>query len=212
MEINYLSDVINLINKKISENGMRKFAIAASGGVDSTLLLYVFSKIAKGKKLNSLRVFHFNHCSRPECELEEQSVVNFSKQLGLECIIGRLDRTPQSNCENFFREARYNFFNKYLMEGECLVLGHHFDDDLEWNLMQRSKCSSIGDSLYIPEYDGKTFKPFLDSYKSHEIYKIANDANLKWFEDSSNSNSKYERNFLRSTSYSAIKEKIQSFE
>ena len=105
-----------------------------------------------------------------------------------------------------FRKARYEYFNSVLNEDECLVMRHHLDDDIEWNLMQSFKTSSIGSPLYIPEVTNNILKPFL-SISKDVIYKIATSENLNWHEDNSNNDEKFERNFMRNSIIPGLKNK-----
>ena len=52
MEVRNLSNLLDLTIKKIHKTGFEKFVVAASGGVDSTLLLYVMNKLYRSVNLN----------------------------------------------------------------------------------------------------------------------------------------------------------------
>jgi len=169
-----------------------KYIIAVSGGVDSVVLLDVLSKLPELE----LVVAHFDHGIRSDSQADKQLVEALSQKYNLpfEAGHGHLGR---SATEERARQARYNFLRKVRKKNkaDAIVTAHHQDDALEtlaFNVLRGTKrkgASSLKKSEEI-------LRPLLD-YKKVDIRKYAKDNNLVWREDSTNSDEKYSRNWIR---------------
>ena len=66
-------------------------------------------------------------------------------------------------------KIRYEFFDKYVPKDSKLLLAHHLDDDIEWNLMHQFKSSSPGKSSYIPKSRQAIFRAFFGDTKESNL-------------------------------------------
>ena len=174
--------------------------IALSGGVDSVALAYsillsVRNGICVTNKLP--RFIHIDHGTRPEIKKEMISLKKWAAELGVEFSSVDLDLSlSDGNFEMKARSQRYKSFNSFLKEDEILLTGHHLDDSFEWTMMQSLKSSSLSGSLGIPVKGPRVVRPFLCLSKA-QITRFAKDNGLMWFEDESNNDLDFERNYIR---------------
>jgi tRNA(Ile)-lysidine synthase len=83
---------------------------------------------------------------------------------------------------------RYSFLDKF----DCVVTGHHLDDALEtwiWSSLH-------GTSKLLPHRRGNVIRPFLLN-KKECFTDWAKRKGVPWVDDTSNSNTKYTRNYIR---------------
>ena len=185
--------------------------VAASGGKDSTLLLWSMYLLFKRKRIQKLKILHFNHKTRSECHNEEEIVAQHSKLLQLPLEIGYpISNLGKSNLEHIARRERYAFFKKTIASGDRVYLGHHLNDSLEWSLMSRFKSSRLKPQLGIPVINGAFARPFF-CVTQEQITKMAKKIKLNWLKDSSNQNLRFERNFLRLHVLPPIKQRFPTY-
>ena len=185
-----------------------KYVLAVSGGVDSIVLLDILAKQAKSQKLkakssdiqlsaNSLQlvVVHFNHGIREDSVKDEQLVKQTVKKLSLPIEVG-YGKLGKGASEEQARNARYKFLEKIKKKHQAdgIITAHHQDDLIETALLNilrgthRKGLSSIRSV--------KVHRPLLGVPKK-AILAYAKRSKLKWREDESNQDSKYQRNYLR---------------
>ncbi|MCL2556065.1 MAG: tRNA lysidine(34) synthetase TilS [Firmicutes bacterium] len=182
----------------------RKIAIAASGGVDSmTLCLLVLSC----GYFDDITILHINHNLRETSKRDYELVKNFAKNhsLKFESIsvdVAAFAKESKQSIETAAREVRYKFFNDWHEDkgaDAVLMLGHTLDDNAETILMHIFRgCGLTGLVGIQEEYD--SFMPFVRPliYTSKkEIYEYAKLYNIEYFEDETNSDTKYTRNLVR---------------
>jgi tRNA(Ile)-lysidine synthase len=193
-----------------------RLLIAVSGGVDSVVLCHLCKDAGY-----DLSIAHCNFQLRnEESDGDEAFVAAFAKDLNIPLHIKKFD-TEKYATENKLsiqvaaRELRYNWFNKLLQElievkrntdsksplGEwgafCyIVTAHHADDNIETILMNFFKGSGINGLKGILPKQKNIIRPLLFATKE-EILQYANENNLSWRDDSSNSSDKYTRNYFR---------------
>lgn len=172
------------------------FWVAVSSGVDSMFLLYVLHEVAKKRGI-SLKAIHINHGTRKENIDEENLVKEFCKKLNIKLHIEKLNMSfKNSNFEKLARDKRYQIFSSLKTSADRLALGHHIDDSVEWSLSRFFKTSNENSFLGIPVYNNGYIRPLMCMSKEQISY-WSNQISIPYAEDSSNSNTRYERNYLR---------------
>ena len=185
--------------------------VAVSGGRDSILLLSTLYSLFKRGRLKDLKILHFNHQTRPECEEEEDLVTSYSKLLQLPLVTETPTTTlGNSNLEHMAREERYAFFKRTIERGDRVYLGHHLNDSLEWSLMSRFKSSRLQSQLGMPVINGAFARPFFCVTRD-QIDKMGKNLGLKWLEDRTNNDTRFERNFLRSKILPKIEQRFPGY-
>ena len=173
------------------------FVLSVSGGKDSMCLYHLFKSLYKSGKIKKFRVIHFNHQLRGESESEAFLVKKTCEADFIECKVVELDIDPSlNNLEKVARDARYNFFQKSLLENEICCLGHHLNDHFEWSMMRFFRSGENDFLRGMPCYRHPFCRPL--SYSSvNDIESYVKEHNIIHAEDSSNLDDFADRNYLR---------------
>lgn len=178
------------IQKTIRETA-NSYLLAVSGGSDSMFMLNFF------RMMNvKFQVAHFNHGNGLENDHAENFVRDYCNKNDI--LFHSKKGTPINNGDGYeveFRNQRYDFFNRKLIELdlEKLVSAHHLNDQIETILMRLTK-GYPHDNLMMKS--DVVFRPFLNVCKEKIMREITN-RNIPYLNDSTNSNLDYERNFFR---------------
>ena len=173
-----------------------KVFVAVSTGLDSMALLHFFLSLRKKKVIQELEVVHVHHGIRKASDLEADFLFRFCQENDLILNYMRLDKPQKnSNFEANARSTRYEFFNNVCEPGSFLATAHHLNDSFEWWLMNRLK-SSTTNTLGIPLRNGSIIRPFLCVTKK-QIKKYSEVQKLINFEDATNTENTFERNYIR---------------
>ena len=192
----------NLVKIFDSEVLDSSIAIAVSGGVDSLVLMNLAneSKVIKNKDVFILTI---NHGLRTESIRECKFVENLAKKLGFKVKILRWEGIkPSKALQEKARNERYNLLLNFCRENSInnLFLAHHLDDQIENFLFRMFRGSGIKGLTSFSnrsERDGiLLIRPLIDIPKS-ELIMFAKKRKIKWVEDPSNQNKKFERIKLR---------------
>ena len=174
--------------------------VGFSGGYDSMCLLDILSKIKDLPEFLDLNVIaaHFNHNWRGEESLKEQEVCRlFASSRGMEFYTKTAPSTLKKT-ENDARTARYEFFEEAYEEydADAVFTAHNKDDNAETVLYRAIKGTGLIGLRGIAEKRNYFYRPLLKIYRS-EIMQYCIDNNLSPNQDSSNNDTKYQRNFIR---------------
>jgi tRNA(Ile)-lysidine synthase len=196
--------------KKLREiSRLKKFCIAFSGGLDSTVLLYLFSELRRLESDICLRAIHIHHGLSSHADEWAQTCTKVSTLYSIPLTVWRIDlqKRVKQSLEEFARKERYNVFKELLEEEEALVTAHHQDDQAETLLLQLFRGAGPQGLASMPVYTtfGKGFllRPLL-RVSREEIHQFARKAQLTWLEDESNQNPAFDRNYLRNEVYPLI--------
>ena len=176
--------------------------VAFSGGYDSMCLLDVLNKL--GEKVIAV---HLNHNWRGEESLKEaENCENFAKSRGIQYYSEILSDCIEKT-ETAAREARYDFFRRCAKKfnSKIVFTAHNFDDNSETVLYRIIRGTGTIGLQGIAEKRDIFFRPLLKTTRA-EIEKYCKDNNLNPNNDSSNSNTKYKRNFIRHKIIPLLKE------
>jgi len=188
-----------------------KAFLAVSAGADSMFLLNVFYLLKAKGRLKELSILHVNHGTRVENASEEVFLTQYASVLGLPLIIKKLNLSQQkSNFEDLARRERYHFFKNNLKDGDFIYLGHHIDDSLEWSLLSSFKSSELKVRLGIPVRRGPFARPLFCLGRRQIRFQMKK-LKLPFYEDSSNLNTHYERNFIRQGILSKASSRFPSY-
>ncbi|MFQ6342645.1 tRNA lysidine(34) synthetase TilS [Campylobacter sp. VTCC 70190] len=173
-----------------------KNLLAFSYGSDSTALFYLL--VREGILFDLIMV---NYKTRKNSDLEElkakELALKFHKKIFIEHAF-----KFQSNFEKNARDFRYEFFEKICLEQgyDKLILAHHLNDQFEWFLMQLSRGAGLAEILGMSECEKRQnytlLRPLLFVSKN-EILTFLSKNEIFYFEDESNENEKYFRNYMR---------------
>jgi len=174
----------------------KKNLLAFSGGVDSTALFFLLL----GKNIEfDIAIVNYN--TRDSCASEEKYANELADKYSKRCFTLNV-RPPDKNFEAEARRIRYAFFENIIIEHgyENLITAHQLNDRLEWFLMRLAKGAGIRELIGGSTVQERKFytivKPLFRTAKD-ELYGYLGRHDIKYFEDESNVNTKYERNFFR---------------
>ncbi|HEU4470725.1 MAG TPA: tRNA lysidine(34) synthetase TilS [Flavisolibacter sp.] len=187
-----------------------RLLLAASGGVDSVVLCELCHRAGF-----PFLIAHGNFGLRgEESDRDEAFVKSLGLRYGVEVITERFKTAAHAEKEKCSiqeaaRYLRYSWFFRLREERglAAVVLAHHADDNIETLLMNFFRGTGLPGLTGMPatHEDGRLLRPLLGTRRS-EILRFASDCGLEWVEDSSNSSSKYTRNFFRLQLLPAIAE------
>jgi tRNA(Ile)-lysidine synthase len=176
----------------------RAWWVAYSGGLDSTVLLHALAMLNLPV---SLRAIHVNHQISLNAHSWQEHCVVICQQLKIPLVIEKvIVKNTGKGIEDAARELRHDAFKKHLATGDILFTAHHADDQAETLLLRLFRgAGPAGLSAMARERecgDGILYRPLL-SFTRAELEAYAEDNELMWINDESNSDDHYNRNFLR---------------
>jgi len=179
--------------------------IAYSGGVDSQVLLHALAKLKHAKKIpNLITVCHINHGLSANASTWQLFAEKQCQKLKLTFIAHQVNiqPQPQQSLEALARDARYQALQSIFTEQSVIITGHHSDDQAETFLLALKRGAGLkGLSAMAAETkQGKDtlIRPLL-KFSRAEIVHYAKQQHLDWVEDESNSDTRFDRNFIRQT-------------
>lgn len=191
-----------------------KILLAVSGGVDSMVMLHLFREAGF-----AIGVAHCNFQLRGEASLADEKLVSsICSQNDIPCYIQRFDTEVYAQEKNLSiqmaaRELRYSFFNRILVDHgyHFISTAHHINDTIETILLNLIKGTGMDGIGGIPMKKNNIIRPLL-FFSKQNLIDYANDNQLKWREDSSNTSEDYQRNFVRHNIIPAFKTINPGFE
>lgn len=176
--------------------------VAFSGGLDSHVLLDLLVAATKDFSDYKLGVLHIHHGIS---EFADAWVLHCNKicseyDLPLKILYVDGKVTGGRSPEAVAREARFAAFESFLGHNEALLLAHHEADQAETILLRLFRGSGPlglgGIQKRATLGKGELIRPLLEVPKE-DIIEYAKRKKLHWIEDDSNSDTRFDRNFLR---------------
>jgi tRNA(Ile)-lysidine synthase len=177
----------------------QKCLLAISGGVDSVVMADLFHQSAF-----RFDIVHCNFSLRgSESDKDEAFVEALAQSYGVDCIVKLFDtqmyaREQKISIQMAARNLRYVWFEQILQNHQYhgIATAHHKNDVLETMVFNLAKGTGLSGLRGMRPRQGRIFRPLLFSDKQ-QILEYAQQRGLKWREDSSNVEVKYQRNFIR---------------
>ncbi|MFT5576898.1 MAG: tRNA(Ile)-lysidine synthase [Bermanella sp.] len=175
----------------------KRWVVALSGGLDSTVLLHALAAMESRPALCAL---HIHHGLQGQAEQWLQHCESLCGDLDILFSALRVTVNAGAGPEAAAREARYQAFSGFLQTGDVLMQGHHLDDQVETLFLRLLRGTGIDGMQGIPPYrrlaEAELLRPLLSLPRSAlEAYANANQ--LHWIEDPSNADERFDRNYLR---------------
>ena len=178
----------------------KKIIVAYSGGLDSHVLLHLLvnSSIAKSK----ITALHVNHNISPNSKKWATHCQRVCEKLKVKYVTRDLEVTDFSkkSKEEVLRNLRYEIFADVLPKGAALLTAHHADDQAETLLLQLFRGGGPKGLAGMPEKikfaKGYLMRPLL-GFSRCDLEQYAKKHKLKWIDDESNFDTKFDRNFIR---------------
>lgn len=193
---------------------INQFYIAFSGGLDSHILLHATRHLYPSAHLTAIHINHGWHKGAKQWEIHCQTICN---TLNIPLIIERLTISPESMArygpEEAARRERYATLHRYLNNKDCLLTGHHLEDQAETLLLQLLRGAGIQGLASMPLFSQHNsayhLRPLL-SWTRQDRINYAKQHQLSWIEDSSNLDQRYHRNFIRHSVLPLLKQRWPS--
>lgn len=186
------------IQQLIPVDSQGKIYVAYSGGVDSSLLLYLVCKILGPDAVTAV---HVNHGLSINAAQWEEHCRHRCKLLGIPIKIGNVKvANSGSGLEAAARAQRYQFFSSVLPQGALLLMGHHQDDQVETfflRLFRGAGAKGLAAMERLSQRDHYYVARPLLAMPRADILKAARQLELTWVEDESNQAISIDRNYLR---------------
>lgn len=176
-----------------------KILLTVSGGIDSIVMLDLFSKCS-----NKIAIAHCNFNLRnEESDADEKFVQKLGEKYSLPVYLKKFDTLNYADDNKLSiqmaaRDLRYQWFEELRIETgfNFIATAHTMDDQVETFFINLSRGTGIKGLTGIKASTGNIIRPLLWAERA-EILEYATQNQLNWREDSSNSSSKYLRNKIR---------------
>jgi tRNA(Ile)-lysidine synthase len=180
-----------------------RIVVGFSGGVDSTVLLHLLHAAQSQDSLKaSVGALHINHQMQADADRWEDQCRLTCEGLSLSFASVRIPVVPVigESLEETARDARHAAFAVALKPGDVLALAQHRDDQVETVLFRLLRGSGAAGLAGMPGSrpcgEGLLVRPLLGASRA-ELLSFATANGLAWIEDGSNTNQRFDRNFLR---------------
>ncbi len=179
----------------------RRYLIALSGGCDSVVLLHAMAAI-RGELPAGLLAIHVDHGLQEDAGRWAAHCETLTQQLGIELLQITLKLQPArgESLEAMARDARYSAIQAKMTAGDMLLTAQHQDDQAETVLLQLLRGSGPGGLAAMPRCStfgaGFHARPLL-GFRRGQLRQYALAQKLRWIEDPSNRDLRFDRNYLR---------------
>lgn len=193
-----------------------RLLVAYSGGMDSHVLLH--GLIAIRDELSAeIHALHVNHGLQSHAQQWAEQCIEFCGENDISVTVLKIDASSEKgeSPEAAARLSRYQAISELMQEGDILLTAHHSDDQAETVLLQLLRGSGPSGLSAMPMING--FGPGfharpLIAYSRTDLAEYANQNQLKWVEDFSNSDISFDRNFLRHEVIPLLKQRWPSMD
>ncbi len=189
----------------------KRYCVAYSGGVDSTVLLHamvslkhqlVTEQLLSGESFLEISAVYIDHNLQTESKQWSSHCRAVCNQLGIPFVSLSVNIVIEQgdSLEEKARESRYALLASSIEEGDILLTAQHQDDQAETFLLQALRGAGPKGLASMPEVKafskGLHIRPLL-RFKKHDLVSYAKGKNLDWIEDPSNQQMRFQRNYLR---------------
>ncbi|QOP40600.1 tRNA lysidine(34) synthetase TilS [Sulfurimonas marina] len=186
-----------------------KNLLAFSAGGDSTALLFL---LLENNIKFDIAIVDYGVRKQSKDELIYAKVL--AEKYGFTCH----EKTASKITKNFEAEARslrYGFFEELIeeYEYEYLLTAHHLGDRLEWFLMQLCKgagCVELSGMKRVENRENYNLVRPLLHLDKQELLEYLNSKEIKYFEDETNSDERFQRNYFRHNFSEPLLQKYKS--
>ena len=192
--------LLEKITSSIQHLSDKKIVLACSGGVDSMVLLELFTHLLPSK---TIIVAHVNHQLRTSALRDEKIVRDYCtvQDIHLEVLtidIKKEAKKTKTTVEECARNVRMKWFEKIRKQyhADFIMTAHHADDQTETILYRITKGTSITGLVGIEDATGYYIRPLIGLTK-REILQYAGEYSLSYGHDETNDDKTIPRNLLR---------------
>jgi len=190
--------------------------LGLSGGMDSVVLLHLLHTLAP-KFDWRVSAIHVHHGISPNADDWAGFCRDLCEHYAIPLHVEQVDITPLRNehgVEAAARKLRYAAFAKQACD--FIALAHHADDQAETLLLQLLRGAGVRGAASMPmlkpafKQAAGMLRPLLDISRS-ALFAYAQQHDLSWLEDESNSDDSYGRNFLRHRIFPELEHRFPAY-
>ncbi len=184
------------------DGGNRRYRVALSGGLDSTVLLHALATLRAQFPAMRLDALHVDHALQDESGDWARHCRALCRRLDVRLKVHRADAIEPAGqgLEAAAREARYRWFSSQLGRGDVLVTAHHAGDQAEtilYNLLRGGGLRGLAGMPVERSFSrGVLARPLLALPRA-ALSEHATANALEWIEDPSNEGLEFDRNYIR---------------
>lgn len=187
-----------LFDDWLAEYAERPVFVGYSGGVDSHLVLH---ELCHRLPAGDVIAVHVNHGLSPHASAWQAHCEQQCRALGCgfeahPVAVNACGEGPEAAA----RQARFRVFLSRVPRGHSLWLGHHLDDQLETFILRLLRGSGLTGlsamSAQTRQQQRHLLRPLLTTSRER-IERRARQLGLHWIQDDSNTDVRFDRNFLR---------------
>ncbi len=194
-----LQEFFTNINNNSLFNKNDLLLVAISGGIDSVVLADLLNK-----HHFKWTIAHCNFSLRgKDSDDDEKFVLSLSSKYSVQCFSIKWNTLEYAqkyglSIQMAARNLRYQWFEELMKiySFDYLLTAHHMDDNIETILLNQIRSTGIRGLAGIPIKQNKIVRPLL-YFTKEKILDYAHKNQLKYREDSSNQEDKYQRNYIR---------------
>mgnify|MGYP001165353971 FL=1 len=214
MENTKVNNLIKSCIEILSPLNTKKYVVAFSGGIDSSVLLFILIEVKKILNID-IRTIHINHNLLENNKKISDHCIKVANAHEIHHSTFDIFIDDDSNIEEKCRLLRYDTLCKNCRPDEAILTAHHFDDQIETfmlRILRGSSLKGLSSMKKITTMNNRTLiRPFLDIPRD-EIKNYQNKHKVTYIDDPSNTNNKYDRNFIRNTVLPSIKSRWSSLD
>ncbi|MFV2059574.1 MAG: tRNA lysidine(34) synthetase TilS, partial [Gammaproteobacteria bacterium] len=177
--------------------------VAYSGGCDSHVLLHTLYSLSQLKS-DTLRIaaVHVDHGLHTSAKTWAEHCKQVCADLKIEFKLLKVNAVAESgqSPEAVARDARYKAISEFITQDDVLLVAHHQEDQAETLLLQLIRGAGPRGLSAMPKSKllagNRVLRPFLNMTQKL-ILEYAQQHNLKWIDDPSNTDTRYDRNRIR---------------
>lgn len=177
----------------------QRVLLAVSGGIDSVVMAHLYAETDF-----DCAIAHCNFQLRGEdSDADEAFVRSLAARLEMPVYVERFDVDLEMeergiSLQMAARDLRYNWFLSLASEQsfDAIATAHNLNDSVETFFLNLSRGTGVRGLTGIPERNGNIIRPILFASRK-EIEAYANMGNISNRVDSSNRETKYQRNKIR---------------
>ena len=177
----------------------QRLLLGLSGGLDSCVLLHLLAQ-ARLTIAFDLQAMHVHHGLSPNADTWAAFCQAQCDALNVPLTVVRVQLDAQSKLgiEGQARQLRYDALFNNALQADFVLSAHHQDDQAETLLLQLFRGAGLKGlaSMAAADSHRRLLRPLLNVPRS-ALEDYAQQHGISWCEDESNSNTQYERNFIR---------------
>lgn len=209
----FLAQLQSLLN-----NQQRRFSVALSGGVDSVVLLHLMTTVRKQYPELEIEAVYVNHGLSQHAGEWQRFCQSLCEELDVafKAVHVEIVERSRTSLEAQAREARYQALDENCLAGSVLLLGQHLNDQLETFLLRLKRGSGLQglasmQQLRLLASERVCFRPLINITRE-QIEQFADEFAITHITDDSNSDERFDRNFLRHQVMPLLTMRFQGFE